>query len=126
MKMIPYKSLFLAVGKKTIVIIPKQPIYQNPNSVVAQQLKVVDRLYFLTKLEKLSKSVGFLTKGYLQNGELFSCFRRTVSLSWKYGRPLDFCLKDPPKLVNLFFANFFKARGTVYVSPSVGSVSYTW
>ena len=55
-------------------------------------------------------------------------------LSWKCGRPLDFCLNYLLKLVNLFLSHpkvhttaffllFFKARSMVDVSVFVGSVS---
>ena len=54
-------------------------------------------------------------------------------LSWKYGRPLDFCLNYLLKLVKLFLSHpkvhktffllFSKARTMVDVSAFVGSVS---
>ena len=70
----------------------------------------------------------------------FPCFRirRTVFLSWKYGRPLDFFFKYLLKLVNIllfhpkvqttvffFFLCFFfsKARSKVDVSAFVRNVS---
>ena len=58
-----------------------------------------------------------------------SYFRRTVFLGWKYGRPLDFCLKSLLKLVSLFLFHP-KVHTTVsfffcffFVNPEAWSMS---